>query len=143
MPYNSYFPTGYQPYYMPQYQTTQALPQTIPQAAPQASSGLIWVQGESGAKSYLLAPNTTAMLMDSESDQFFIKSTDASGMPRPLRTFKYTEVPQSAEPTKTDPSINDTKYVEKSVYDDFRRHVEDVLSTLTEEKTKKKVTKDE
>ena len=31
------------------------------------------------------------MLMDSENSTFYIKSTDASGMPLPLRVFDYTE----------------------------------------------------
>lgn len=63
----------------------------------QPSSGLIWVQGENGAKAYLVAPNTTVLLMDSEGDRFYLKSTDTSGMPLPLRTFEYHEMAQNAE----------------------------------------------
>ena len=56
------------------------------------NNGIVWVQGEAGAKSYLLGgPNQSALLMDSETNCFYIKSTDASGMPMPLRTFDYTE----------------------------------------------------
>jgi predicted transcriptional regulator len=47
----------------------------------QTNSGIIWVQGESGAKSYLVAPNSTVQLWDSESQTIYIKSADASGMP--------------------------------------------------------------
>lgn len=58
----------------------------------QINNGIIWVQGESGAKSYLIAgPNQSVLLMDSENDVFYIKSSDASGMPMPLRIFDYTE----------------------------------------------------
>ena len=57
----------------------------------QPNNGLIWVQGESGAKSYLVAPNATVMLMDSEGERFYLKSADASGMPLPLRIFDYKE----------------------------------------------------
>ncbi len=66
-----------------------------PQPAPQPQSGnsLIWVQGEGGAKSFLVAPNTTIMLMDSEDTLFYLKSSDASGMPLPLRRFRYEEIP--------------------------------------------------
>lgn len=71
MAYNNGFPVGYQAYYpQPQYQ---------PQ--PQQSSGIIWVQGEAGAKSYLVAPNTTVQLWDSENQVIYLKSADASGMP--------------------------------------------------------------
>ena len=38
------------------------------------------------------------MLMDSESNTFYIKSSDNSGMPMPLRIFDYTERTQSTQP---------------------------------------------
>lgn len=55
------------------------------------TSGINWVQGEAGAKSYAIAPNQSVLLMDSENNVFYIKSSDASGMPMPLRIFDYTE----------------------------------------------------
>lgn len=55
------------------------------------SPGLTWVQGEAGAKSYLVGAGQSVLLMDSESSSFYIKSTDASGMPLPLRVFDYKE----------------------------------------------------
>lgn len=82
MPYNSF----YQPA-NPLYQT----PQISPQGA------ILWVQGVSGAKAYTVPPGSNVLLMDSEDSVFYIKSTDASGMPT-LRTFDYTErkeVPQT------------------------------------------------
>lgn len=57
-------------------------------------SGLIWVQGEAGAKSYLVANGCSVLLMDSERQSFYIKSADASGMPS-LRVFDYTERTQA------------------------------------------------
>ena len=77
MAYNNYFPMGYQQYY-PQMQGVQNLPQ---QNQPQQNNGIIWVQGEAGAKSYLVAPNSTVTLWDTESETIYIKSADASGMP--------------------------------------------------------------
>lgn len=55
----------------------------------QSSNGIIWVQGESGAKSYLVAPNCTVQLWDSESQTIYIKSADASGMPS-IKILDYT-----------------------------------------------------
>lgn len=74
---------GYENYYqqMPRYQAQQQ----------QQSNGLIWVQGEAGAKSYMVAPGQSVLLMDSENQAFYIKSADASGMPLPLRVFDYSE----------------------------------------------------
>ena len=63
----------------------------------QMNNGIIWVQGESGAKSYLIAPGQSVLLMDSEKDVFYIKSSDGSGMPMPLRVFEYTERTQQQQ----------------------------------------------
>lgn len=60
------------------------------QTAQPSSNGLIWVQGEAGAKSYLVANGSSVLLMDSEKQTFYIKSADAAGMPS-MRTFDYTE----------------------------------------------------
>jgi hypothetical protein len=88
MAYNNGFPTGYQPYYGYQnYQNYQSQMQSQSQA-PQ-SGGIIWVQGEAGAKSYLVAPNNTIQLWDSESQTIYLKSADASGMPS-MKILDYT-----------------------------------------------------
>lgn len=70
---NYYFP---QQYYQPVQQTTQ-------------NGSPIWVQGEAGAKSYLVAPNSTVTLWDSESQTIYLKSADASGMPT-MKVLDYT-----------------------------------------------------
>lgn len=82
MAYNNYFPAGYQPYYPQQYSVPQSQQNT-------QQSGIIWVQGEAGAKSYMVAPNTTVQLWDSESQTIYLKSADASGMPS-MRIIDYT-----------------------------------------------------
>lgn len=82
---NPYFPATYQPYqqtYQPTYQSP----------INNSSSSITWVQGEAGAKAYPVAAGTSMLLMDSESECFYIKSSDVSGMPLPLRTFSYKEV---------------------------------------------------
>lgn len=78
--YNGY-PATYQNPYMiqqPQYQQPQ-----------QQQSGIIWIQGEAAAKSYLVAPNTSVPLFDSERQTIYIKSADLSGMPS-IKTLDYT-----------------------------------------------------
>lgn len=85
MAYN-YFPQTYQ---QPVYYPTQPAPQP-PQASPaNTQTALTWVQGEAGAKSYLVAPNSTVTLWDSEAQVIYIKSADATGMPS-IRTLDYT-----------------------------------------------------
>ena len=98
---NPYFPATYTPY-------------TPAPAAP--NGGMIWVQGESGAKSYIITPNSTVMLMDSEQDRFYIKSADASGMPSPLRVFEYTEITSA-------PSAPVATYVTREEFDEFKASI--------------------
>lgn len=102
MAYNNGFPMTYQQMY-PQYITSSFQPQMMqqqPQMTQQVNdTGILWVQGEAGAKSWAVAPGKSVMLMDSESNTFYIKSSDNSGMPMPLRIFDYTErTNQSTQP---------------------------------------------
>lgn len=91
MAYNNGFPMNYQQMY-PQYNYVpqQQISQPVVQQ-PVNDTGILWVQGEAGAKSWAVAPGKSVMLMDSESNTFYIKSSDNSGMPMPLRIFDYTE----------------------------------------------------
>ena len=65
-----------------------------PYAQPQPqiqTNGINWVQGEAGAKSYAIASGQSVLLMDSENNVFYIKSSDVSGMPMQLRIFDFKE----------------------------------------------------
>lgn len=73
---------------------------------PQNNSGIVWVQGESGAKGYLVGAGQSVLLMDSEASTFYIKSTDQSGMPLPLRIFDYKERVETAK--SEPPAVIDT-----------------------------------
>lgn len=74
-------------------------------------SSPIWVQGEAAAKSYPVAPGNTVLLMDSEQSRFYMKTTDPSGMPLPLRTFEFKEVAQNAPVSP--PCFDPSKFVTK------------------------------
>ena len=93
MAYNNYFPQTYANT-MYGYSGGVAPVQTTAQpTSTQGQPGAInWVQGEAGAKSIPVAPGQKILLMDSESNVFYVKSSDTSGMPLPLRTFEYKEV---------------------------------------------------
>lgn len=90
-----FFPAGYQ---MPQ-QFQPQFQQQFQQQPSQQNNGIIWVQGEAGAKSFLVGPNSTVQLWDSESQTIYLKSADASGMPS-LKILDYTirgTTPQNAQ----------------------------------------------
>lgn len=89
MAFPNYFPTGYNP--MGNYNPYQVGYQQVQNAQQAQTGGLQWVQGEAGAKAFPVSAGQSVLLMDSENDVFYIKSTDNSGMPLPLRTFDYKE----------------------------------------------------
>lgn len=131
MAYNSTFPVGYQPMYpqysyIPQQQTVVPQQQTVVQQ-PTNDNGILWVQGEAGAKSWAVAPGKSVMLMDSESNTFYIKSSDASGMPMPLRIFDYKErTIQSAQPQVIQHSEIDTsQFVTR---EEFNKKLDELFS---------------
>ena len=89
------------------------------------SQGILWVQGESGAKSFLVGAGQSVLLMDSESSTFYIKSSDNSGMPLPLRIFDYTERTsnQQVPPVQEQKSIDPSLYVTHEEFDKFKNEV--------------------
>ncbi len=159
MPYNSYFPVGYQPsqtyypqYVYPQVQQTQTVPSVQPTQPQQVNqpmtSGIIWVQGEAGAKSYLVAPNTTVQLWDSERQTIYIKSADASGMPS-IKTLDYTirEMPQNN--VSMAPNFDSTAFATKDEVNVLAEKIEalrgdfDGLSKRSAGRPKKEVAENE
>ena len=71
-----------------------------------------WVQGLAGAKAFYVPRNKTIILMDSEANKFYIKSSNQYGMPMPLKIFRYTE--EAAEPESQYSNSPDTnKYLTK------------------------------
>lgn len=114
---------AFTPYYYNPFQQMQPMQQP----AQQQQQGILWIQGEAAAKSYPVAPGQTVLLMDSESNSFYLKSADQSGMPLPLRSFDYSE--RTAKPEQNVP------------IGDFitRKEFEEALAKLTKSK-KKEVT---
>ena len=98
-----------------------------PQTMQQQSSQIIWVSGEAGAKSYLVAPGNTVMLLDAENSVFYLKSADASGMPLPLRIFDYKERTTTAQQAfggaVTGETINLDNFVTRKEFDEWKASI--------------------
>lgn len=125
MAYGSYYPQTY----LPQYYGTQQMAQNasqMAQAAQTPATGILWVQGEAAAKAYPVAAGQSVQLMDSEESVFYIKSTDTSGMPQPLRVFDYTER-NNAHNSRLTESKQSNDYVSRKEFealrDEFRREL--------------------
>lgn len=95
---------NYPNYQYPYYQTQQ--------------SGIIWVQGESGAKSYMVAPNQTVQLWDSEAQTLYLKSADAYGMPS-MKVLDYT----IRETAQAVPKVAAGEYVTREELQSLREEI--------------------
>ena len=116
-----------------QYQQTVNIPQMQAVPQPQVNQGLLWVSGEVGAKSYLVAPNSTVLLMDSDAQRFYLKSADNAGMPS-LRIFEYNEVtniPQNApQAPNFDENVLNDRFVTREEYEGLKRQYESIMERL-------------
>lgn len=82
------------PYGSPSVQFQPNAPQNgLQQAAQQYP--IEYVNGLEGAKAYLIAPNSTKLLMDSDGNYFYIKTANQQGQAN-VKIYKYEEVMQSA-----------------------------------------------
>ena len=101
-------------------------PQYYQQPQSQQNGSPIWIQGEAAAKSYLVAPNSTVVLFDSEQQTIYLKSADASGMPS-IKILDYT-IRDSAKnganapvsPTVDNSALYATKEEIRAISDDLK-----------------------
>ncbi len=144
MAYNSYLPAypqystvpatnNYPSYTQPQ---TNAYPQTQ-----QTASGIIWVDGEVGAKAYQIPAgwpaNTPLPLWDTNDTVIYLKSFNPVGMPNPLQKIHYRMednqqsggVSCAAMPSQAALPPGDSAYVTR---DDLEKLKEELRETITE-----------
>lgn len=132
MAYNNYYPATYQP----MYQQYQYQPQSV-------NTGIIWVSGEAGAKSYLVAPNTTVALWDSEAQVVYLKSADASGMPS-MKVLDYTIRGDSAASAAVSPVMGtDTLYATKDAVTALQGEIDTLKAEIERLNTARRRRKEE
>lgn len=100
---------GY-PSYQPMYQ---------PYSQQQQQNGIIWVTGEAGAKAYLVAPNNTVQLWDSEANVIYLKSADASGMPS-IKVLDYTIRETAQNGANKPPVVSDKEILNFATKDEIK-----------------------
>lgn len=120
MRYNDPYTGAYQPMYSPYPQNTpdpfaQMRQPMMNNPQPTQQDAMIWVQGEAGAKAYMVAAGNSVVLWDSEANAIYIKSADANGMPY-MRVFDYTE--RSAAPRNVS-QANANQFVTREEFDRF------------------------
>lgn len=130
MAFNNGFPMNYPQLYPPMPAMAGYAPQPPMQQQQQQQAGLTWVQGEAGAKSFLVAPNTTVDLWDSEAQVIYLKSADASGMPS-MKVLDYTIRDSSNLPPKTPVTPEyATKNEVETIKDDLRHEIDQIKESL-------------
>ena len=101
--------------------TSPIQPQNLNNINQGYASNVIRIRGgREGANMYPVAAGYTALLLDEENSMFFIKTNDASGIPRPLREFKYEEVTQPT-PSSLDFSKFATKEDLNNILSEIRK----------------------
>ena len=116
------FPVGYQQFYP---QMAQPQPQ---------QNDRIWVQGEAGAKSYLVAPNNSLTLWDSEKQTIYIKSADANGIPS-MKILDYTVRDNANLPHTTPLDDKGKEYATKDELEAFKGEILAKFDDLQREAT--------
>lgn len=107
--------------YTPPVTTSQYTPQ------PQQTNNITWVQGIEGARAYNVGPNSAVSLWDSESNTIYLKMTDASGIPQPIRIFDYTERAENKEETKDYVTADDVEAIMDSKINALTQQIELML----------------
>ena len=98
-------------------------PNMYQQPAPQNTDERIWVQNETSAEAYLVAPNGFVRLWDASQPIFYEKHADSSGRPYPMEVYEYSRrVPKKA--VKDDDGIN--------AYEDKFKAIESRLKAIEE-----------
>lgn len=122
---NPYF-TGYNganfnanPYGSPSVQFQPNAPQNGLQQATMPHA-IEYVNGVEGAKAYLIPPNSTKLLMDSDGDYFYIKTANPQGQAN-VKIYKYEEVTQG-----TSKDVAEKKTVKYATMEDIEAIREEI-----------------
>ena len=137
MAYPQYYPQ-YPQYQYQNYQTPMF--NSNPQPQQQNNSQINWVNGEAGAKSWVVGRGETVLLMDADNSTFYIKSIDNAGMPLPLRVFDYKE--RIGQPQSNNSSTSE-QFVTREEYNALSGKYEELKASIEEIKKNKSVKKKE
>ena len=100
-----------------QYQPQPVMMPTMQGQAAPTDSGFIWVQGEAAARGYLVANGSRVLLLDADSDTFYIKEVGQDGRPFPLRIYDYKERTGSPKASIAATQAASGEYVTRKEFD--------------------------
>lgn len=145
-PYPAYQPNSYQQQYSQAVNQPQYMPQSNSYASQQQPVGIVWVDGEIGAKAYQLPANwpvnAPMPLWDTNDTIIYLKSTNQMGMPNPIQKVRYTmeESPRMAPAMSSQPALPAPESPDMSDFvrkDDLERMKEELKAAMTATKEAK------
>lgn len=112
---------------------TSQVPVQQSYSAPPMSSNVIAVDGEVGAKAFMVPNGSTGpiALWDTNDSVIYLRTFNAAGMPNPLRKLRYTEEETlSAIPAQSGagPQIDTSMFVTKQDLDDFKKELKSIIN---------------
>lgn len=122
-PYNSYINPYTNPYINP------FNPYNQPAYIPEHRQEIPFVQGIEAAKAYQVAAGSKVILFDSEDQRFYVKQTDANGVPQPMLIFDYV---QHKDPEPKKEEVDFSQFVTKE-------DLEKIIADLKPKRQKKEV----
>lgn len=99
-------------------------------AGQQSNNQIIFVQGETGAKAYQIPINSTVLLMSSEANEFFIKSTDQAGFPT-IKKYRFTEVTQT-NTTEQEQQVKTQNFVTREEFEALKNEIKQLKEPKNE-----------
>ena len=134
---NYFFPNGYQPMQMQpipqQMNPQQAMIQNPPQSG--GSGGILWVQGEEGAKAFPVGAGNTVLMMDVESPTVYMKTVESNGRPQPLKVYDLVE--RTAQNQSVSPSDSKERNVSREEFEELRSEVRKLSKGIRKTDVKK------
>lgn len=100
-------------------------------AGQQSNNQIIFVQGETGAKAYQIPINSTVLLMSSEANEFFIKSTDQAGFPT-IKKYKFTEVIQATGQSAQQQQVKTQNFVTREEFEALKNEIKQLKEPKNE-----------
>ena len=108
--------------------------QSMQQMPVQQTGGLIWVDGEVGAKAYQmpqgLPANQPIALWDTNDTIIYLKSVNPMGMPNPIQKARYTLEENKQKSVSRDESRDEaTQYVRKEDMERMKQELMEAISS--------------
>lgn len=133
-PFNNYYP---QASYFPQqtypnytYQNMQnKIPQTSTDNKQQNSINLVYVNGYDSAKDVILQPNQRVWIMNTNANEFYIKTSDSMGVST-LDCYEFSKIdPKARENNVLNKNVD---YIKRDEFDALKSKIDDIEKSMNQ-----------